>query len=529
MSAGHVSVTEGMAYVGQESVSNISAEAYLNYDKAFGKHHLSAVLGAGYYKVIDEGFGLAAFGFFTDTFGYNNISIASNKDEEEVDSYKTERTKLSQFLRLNYSYKDRYIITFTARRDGSSYFAENHKWGIFPSVSAAWRINEEAFMQKFTSLSDLKLRVGYGMVGNENVLGTNTISLYESGYNFLIGSTMRTGLALTQIENPDLKWETDYTLNVGVDFGFLGQRINGTVEYFHRGAKDLLDYQTLPSNNAVGQVAANIGETESKGFEFSINSQNIKSRHFNWETTFNISYFKANWVERNPEVSLASYIGEKDEIDAIYGWMTDGIITSEDEIPSYMPNANIGNVKYVDVNGDGVLDSSDVVKLGNSTPRWYLGFGNTFSWKNFDLNIYFYGAFGFKKTRGELPDTANMGDVGSAPYNTYTSIYDVWNSQTLTGWMPGIATNPYDSSNPTGTSDFYLMNASYVKLKNITLGYTLPESVFLKSRFIKGARFFIDAQNVATFTSYVGFDPELDVYNPYPQALSLSFGFNLNF
>lgn len=529
--ANQTTLDTGYASLGNAKVVNISTEAFLNYDKTFSEiHRFSAVLGAGYYKTMNDGFNMAAYDFFTDAFGYDNVGIASDKDRQAINSWRNERIKLSQFVRMNYSLMDRYIVTFTARRDGSSYFAENNKWGIFPSLSLAWRINEEAFMKDRTVFSDLKLRVGYGAVGNENVLGTNSMSLYKSGYNYLIGNTVHTGLALTQIENPDLKWETNYTLNIGIDYGLFNQRINGSIEFFHRGVKDLLDYQQLPSNNAVGRIAANIGETKSQGFEFSLRSDNLTSKDLQWETSFNLSYFKASWVKRNPEVELADYIGEKDELDAIYGWKTDGIITSKEDIPSYMPNANVGNIKYVDVNGDNVLDSKDVVKLGNKNPRWFAGLGNTFSYKGFDLNFYFYGAFGRKKSRGQIPDAAAIGNNGSAPGNTYVSIINgVWNSQNGTGWMPGIATNPYDSSNPSGTNDFYLMNGSYVKLKNVTLGYSLPKSVFANSKFIQGARFFIDAQNVATFTGYKGFDPELTTDNPYPQAVSLSFGFNLNF
>lgn len=540
--ADNVNAQEGMASLGYSKAINASVESFLNYDKTFGEaHHVSAVLGAGYYKTISESFGLSGSDFFTDAFGYNNVGIASDKDKERISSYRAERTKLSQFFRANYSFKDRYIVTFTARRDGSSYFAENNKWGFFPSASVAWRLSEEPFMQNAKAISNLKLRVGYGATGNENVLGTNSQSLYRSGYDFLIGSTMHTGLMLTQIENPELKWETDYTLNIGIDYGFFNQRINGSIEFFHRGVKDLLDYQILPSNNAVGRVAANIGETKSEGFEFSLNSDNLNIKTFNWETTLNISYFKASWVERNPEVALAEYIDEKGEIDAIYGWQTAGIIHSKSEIPSYMPDANVGNIKYVDRNGDGVLDAKDVVKLGNNTPRWMIGFGNTWSWKGFDLNIYLYSALGFKKyigtynsgtgrTYGQIPVAGNLGNNGNAPSNTYSNVMtDVWNSQNGQGWMPGIATNPYDSKNPSGANDFYLQDGSYVKLKNITLGYTLPQSIFLKSNFIRGARFFVDAQNVATITGYDGFDPELSTGNPYPQALSLSFGFNLNF
>lgn len=541
VSANNTSYQEGLASLGNSKAINASVESYLNYDKVFGTdHHLSAVLGAGYYKTTSDGFGLTAQDFFTDAFGYDNVGIASDKDRQTVTSTKSERTKLSQFFRANYSYKDRYIVTVTARRDGSSYFAENKKWGFFPSVSIAWRISEEEFLKGATALSNLKLRAGYGATGNENVLGTNSQSLYRSGYNFLIGNSVRTGLMLTQIENPELKWETDYTMNIGVDYGFFNQRFNGSLEFFHRGVKDLLDYQTLPSNNAVGRVAANIGETKSQGFEFSLNSDNLTSKELKWETTLNISYFKASWVKRNPEVTLAEYIGETDEIDAIYGWESEGIIKSKAEIPSYMSDAYVGNIKYKDQNGDGVLDSKDVVKLGNSTPRWMIGLGNTFSWKGFDLNFYFYSALGFKKalgthnnttgrTYGQIPVVSSIGNSGNAPSNTWATVTEIWNSQNGQGWMPGVATNPYDSSNPSGNSDFYLQDGSYIKLKNITLGYTLPQKLFTKSNFIHGARFFVDAQNVLTITSYDGFDPELSTGNPYPQALSLSFGFNLNF
>lgn len=527
----NVSMPDGQGQLGYSKATSLSAESFFNYDKTFRKdHRISAVLGAGYYKIQNYGFGLMGVGFFTDAFGADNVGIADDKERQRINSTRKERTKLSQFVRLNYSLMDKYIFTFTGRRDGSSYFSENNKWGFFPSLSFAWRVNEESFMKEKTIFSDLKLRVGYGTSGNENVLGKNSQSLYQSGYNYLIGNTMHTGLALTQIENPNLKWETNTTLNVGIDYGFLNQRVSGSIELFHRGVKDLLDFQILPSNNAVGRMAANIGETKSEGFEFSMRSVNITNTKFSWETNLNATFFKTNWVKRNPEVALADYIGEKDELDAIYGWKTDGIITSVTDIPSFMPNAVIGNVKYVDVNEDDILDSKDVVKLGNSTPRWFVGLGNSFSYKNFDLNFYFYGAFDYKKWRGQVPSAANLGNKGTAPGNTYISIKtDVWESQTETGWMPGIATNVYSSSNPSGNNDFFLMNGSYIKLKNITLGYTLPGSMFSQNKFIQGARFFVDAQNIATFTNYVGFDPEMQTDNPYPQALSLSFGFNIDF
>ena len=526
-------VANGMADLGQATVSNISGEIFANYDKIFNDiHHITALLGAGYYYTDNTGFGLAAYNFFTDGFGYDNVGIASDKDLEKVRSWRSDRTKLSQFARLNYSLKDCYMLTLTVRHDGSSYFAKNNKWGWFPSASIAWRISEENFMKGKTPFSELKLRAGYGAVGNENVVGSNSLAMYtyRSDYGHIFGKTTHTGLVMSQVDNPDLKWETDYTLNLGLDWGLFNQRLTGTIELFHRGAKDLIDYKSLPTNGPVGRVAANVGETESKGFEFSLNSYNITGDKFTWTTNFTASYFTANWVKRNPAVTLADYIGETDDIYAIYGWKTDGIIKSKSDIPSYMPNAQVGNIKYMDVNNDGVLDSKDVVNLGTSAPKWYVGLGNTFTYKGFDLNIYFYGSFGNLKTRGQIPDTDIIGNHGIAPGNTYVNVAtDVWNSQNGQGWMPGVASNSYDEQNPTGVNDFHLMSGSYVKLKNITLGYSLSDKLFLNSKFVRGVRFFLDAQNVATFTSYEGFDPELETGNPYPQALSLSIGLNMNF
>ena len=530
VSARNVTVTTGQAQWGSNNYESGSAEGFLNYDKVFGTdHRVSAVLGGGYYKNSGYGFGLMGVGFFTDAFGAGNVGIADDKDRSQLSSFRSERTKLSQFFRVNYSLKDKYVVTFTGRRDGSSYFAENNKWAFFPSASVAWRINEEAFIKNTTAISDLKLRVGYGTAGNENILGANSLSLYQSGYNYLIGSTLQTGLALTQVANPNLKWETDYTFNVGVDYGFFNQRLTGAIEYYIRGAKDLLDYQVLPANNAVGRVAANIGETQSRGFELSVRSLNISNDSFSWNTTVDFSKFKTTWVKRNPAVALPDYVGEKDQIGTIYGWKTDGIIRTAADIPGYMPNAELGNIKYVDVNNDGVLDSKDVVKLGISSPNTTVGFGNTFTYKGLDLNFFFYGAFGYKKTMGQIPNAAVIGNAGNAPGNTYINIMtDVWNSQTGAGWMPGIAPNVYDNSNPTRTNDFYLMSGNFVRLRSITLGYTMPSTLF-QNTAVTGIRFFLDAQNVAKFTKYKGFDPEFASENPYPQALSLSFGFNVNF
>lgn len=527
---------EGMAYVSNSRIGNYSGEAYLTYTKKTDRSNLSVLGGGGYYKTFTDGSSIEAIGFFTDAFQDYNLSIASDKDRTTLGSYKTERTKLSQYIRVNYTLDDKYLFTFNGRRDGQSYFAEGHKYGFFPGASVGWRISEEAFMQNHKVLSDLKLRVGYGAVGNE-ILSGNALDLYSSGTTaYVFGSTQYSGVAQSQIANPDLTWETDITANVGIDFGLWTGRITGSLDIFRKTAKDLLDEVPLPSNNAVGYMAANVGKTRSDGIELSIQSNNIHQQNFTWTTTFNISSYKNYWLERNTVVSLADYIGTKDRIRAIYGWKTDGIIQSTEDIPDYMPDANLGNIKYVDVNGDGTLDSEDVVNLGSSDPKINLGLGNTLTYKNWDLNFFFYGYLG-QKIFNNYAGITNTWTQFFSPdriaitnaQNTITEAKKIWSYSDPTGIYPGVASNAYDGNNPSGYSDFFLEKSSFVRLKNITLGYNAPASLFGASRFIKGGRMFIDVQNVAVFTRYKGYDPEISQANPYPQALSTTVGVNLSF
>ncbi|MFT2008520.1 TonB-dependent receptor [Pontibacter sp. 13R65] len=518
---------EGMANINSNRIGNYSGEGYLTYNKTFGQNNLSVVVGGGYYKTFSDGFGLEAVDFFTDAFGYNNVGAASNKERSNMQSYRNERTKLSQFIRMNYSIADKYIFTFTGRNDGASTFAENKKWGFFPGISAAWRLSEEAFLKDVNFLSDLKFRAGYGTSGNE-ITGNNAIALYSVGSPFLIGQTIYNGVALSQVDNPNLSWETDITVNLGLDFAFFNNRISGSFDIFRKTAKDLLDVIPLPSNNAVGFQYANVGTTRSDGVELSLNFVNIEGP-LSWTTTFNISSYKNYWVERNPVTPLAPYIEEGDRIREIYGWKTDGIINNVEDIPAHMPNARLGNVKYVDVNNDGKLDIDDVVKLGSNDPRFNLGLGNTFIYKNFDLNFFFYGFLGreiFNNYSG-FYDPMLLGIQNAR--NTLVGIRNLWTADNPNGTLPGIANNPYAGANASGNSDFYLEKGGFVRLKNITLGYNIPISIFGASRPISAARVFVDMQNVAVFTKYRGYDPEFTQANPYPQALSTTFGLNVTF
>jgi TonB-dependent starch-binding outer membrane protein SusC len=540
--ARNVQLPNGMAQILTNRIDNYSGEAYLTFNHQYKNSILTVVGGAGYYKSIYDGFGLQAVDFFTDAYTYNKVQAATDKTQGLMNSYKEERTKISQFIRINYSLLDKYLVSFVGRRDGSSIFAPNKKYGFFPGFSAAWRISQESFLKDVNSISELKLRAGYGTAGNESFIGNNSMKLYKDPYHFLIGPTNYTGVALSQIDNPDLTWETDATAGVGLDLGLFANRITATIDYFNKTKKDLLDYIQLPSDAAVGRVAAAVGSQKTQGWEFTITSNNLV-KEFIWSTNITLTTYTLKWSERNPQVTMDPWVKEKDPVYAIYGWETDGLLTNSSDTTGYMSNMtnrpSFGNIKYVDQNKDGKLDAKDVVLLADGTPKWSFGFDNKFKYKGFDLDIYIYGLLGRTISNGYRNFLSPVGLADNIyPSNTITEVKDVWSSDNPEGIYPGLSnsSNPYDGSNPTHNTapnntiynDFWLVNGSFARIKNITLGYTIPERLTNKLT-IKSVRFFIDVQNLYVFTKYKGIDPEVSDINPYPQALSTSFGLNVTF
>jgi len=524
----HTNLDEGMAQRSEITRDNYSLEGYLTYSRSFNNGVLNAVAGSGIYRAASEGFGLVAIGFFTDAFGYNNVSVADDIERNQLSSWKSERTKVSQFARINFTYLDKYIFSAVARYDGSSVFSENNKYALFPGVSAAWHIADEDFMANANWLNELKLRAGYGLAGNESVLSGNTLQLYSPGFTFLIGNTLRNGVTLTQIANPDLTWETVHTLNLGIDFGIFQNRIRGGIDVYQKTAVDLLAFTPLPFNNAVGQIADNVGSTRSRGIELSLSTINYSSSSILWTSDFNISYYESYWLERNPRVALPSYVGRRDPLGAIYGWQTAGIIRSDDDRPDHMPNANLGNLIYVDQNNDGVLNSEDVVIIGNSIPKWSLGFGNEITYKNFQFSFFVYGNLDFQRYNNFAPNILGLRLQGT-PLNTTTLAQDVWTSTNPDGTRPRVASNPYDGNNPTG-SDFDLQDASFIRIGDVSFSYTIPQRLFARSGTpISSAKVFLNVKDIGVITNYTGFDPEYTETNPYPKSYSMTVGVEIRF
>lgn len=543
--------TGGQANIAQYDKSDYLMELTANYSKRFGDHNLNALVGYSFQRFTDESLSAGNSQFLIDGFLYNNLG-AGAYPKPSVGSSASKSEMASFFGRINYSYKDRYLLTATMRADGASNFAKNNRWGYFPSVALGWRFTEEEFMQPLTSvLSNGKLRVSFGQTGNSNI-GNRAISYYSTGNNNEFGGTEQVGVYLSQMGNVDLKWETTTEWNVGVDLGFFKNRLNVTAEYFHKVVSDLLSERSLLGFQEVSTIAANIGETQSQGFELTINSTNFNTKNFGWNTDFTFSLYRDKWKTRDDSWKPSAYSVYDSPIRYQYGYLSDGLIQPGETV-DWMPGAIPGRVKIKDINGyvynedgsvkvdqhgiplksgkpDGKLDDADKVIYGSSDPGYLLGLNNTFRWKNFDLNIYFYGQFDLLNS-GSYKDLWLTGASGMTGivnmyrgYNMPVSAKDVWTSDNQSAVRPGY----FQDKSTWGIGDYYLQKSWFVRCRNITLGYTIP--VNQGRNILSNVRVYFDVNNPFTITPYDGLDLETDnsVW-AYPNVRSFSLGVDITF
>lgn len=541
--------TGGQANIAQYDKSDYLMELTANYSKRFGDHNLNALVGYSFQRFTDESLSAGNSQFLIDGFLYNNLG-AGAYPKPSVGSSASKSEMASFFGRINYSYKDRYLLTATMRADGASNFAKNNRWGYFPSVALGWRFTEEEFMQPLTSvLSNGKLRVSFGQTGNSNI-GNRAISYYSTGNNNEFGGTEQVGVYLSQMGNVDLKWETTTEWNVGVDLGFFKNRLNVTAEYFHKVVSDLLSERSLLGFQEVSTIAANIGETQSQGFELTINSTNFNTKNFGWNTDFTFSLYRDKWKTRDDSWKPSAYSVYDSPIRYQYGYLSDGLIQPGETV-DWMPGAIPGQVKIKDINGyvynedgsvkvdqhgiplksgkpDGKLDDADKVIYGSSDPGYLLGLNNTFRWKNFDLNIYFYGQFDLLNS-GSYKDLWLTGASGMTGivnmyrgYNMPVSAKDVWTSDNQSAVRPGY----FQDKSTWGIGDYYLQKSWFVRCRNITLGYTIP--VNQGRNILSNVRVYFDVNNPFTITPYDGLDLETDnsVW-AYPNVRSFSLGVDI--
>ncbi|BDD10698.1 SusC/RagA family TonB-linked outer membrane protein [Fulvitalea axinellae] len=517
---------KGFGSISQIERYNHLFELTASFNKEIGQLALSGVAGYSEEEFNFESQYLDNNDFITDQFLYNNLG-SGQADRPGVKSEKSLTRFRSYFGRLNLNWKSRYLLTLTMRADGSDRFGENNKWGYFPSAALAWRVIEEDFMKDQGIFSDLKVRTSYGQIGNSNI-GGNAFAYYSVGSSYGFGNKIVKGVEQTSLANPDLKWETTTEVNLGIDIGLFDDRVYATFEVYRKTVDDLLSKRTLASYLPINQVAANIGSTQSQGWELTLNTQNLKGE-LEWNTSVTLGHYEDRWKTRNPEVILKVYESEDDPLGAKFGYLSDGLVAIGEE---FGPNPGLipGEIKVKDINGldedgnltgepDGKINDADRVLLGTSRPDLNIGITNNFKYKNFDLSIYMYGSL----DRDRYDD--NMRNLGilQRENNSNDLTYDAWSSENLGGTLPSGIKTTYS-----GNSDFYRTNVDFIRLKNITLGYTFND-LLSGSRLVKSARMFVDMNNVAVFSNYDTGDPETDSWAAYPFPFTVTVGASIQF
>ncbi len=502
---------------------NYTVENVLNYERDFGKHSLFFT---GVYSFEENNFssnGLKASGFPHDILTWYAADQASLIEP----SYGYSKTNLlSQMLRFNYVFDDRYLFTLTGRRDGYSGFGEEDKWGFFPSFALGWNIANESFFPFSETVDMLKLRISWGENGNQ-ALGAYETLTRLSGQDYVFGSTTLPGYVPSKLGTGNLSWEKTENFNVGVDFALFKSRIRGDLNYYVANTTDLLLDRTISPIHGIGEITQNIGETRNSGFELSINSANIKTNDFSWSTSLNMAF------TNNEIVSLYGILDEdgneiddvanswfiNEPIQVIYDYEVIGVWQLGEEEEADVYGSEPGMVKIRDVDEDGDVDAEDRVILGQRDPDFTWGLNNGFNYKDFGLSVFVHGMHGMLKYNSLKTD------------NVWTDISR--NTTKKNWWTPENPTNDFyansedGSSSGSGNANYY-ENAGFVRIKDITLSYNLPNNILNRIGLSK-ARVYFTGRNLMTITDFGGMDPELDGQRGIPLQKEYVFGLNIGF
>ena len=511
---------------------------YFLFDQTFNKkHHLSIMAGtSAQWNKFDY------MNAQKNVFMFDNIHEMDNGQEMySIGGNQSEWSLMSLMARLNYSYADRYLLTATVRRDGSSRFGADNRWGTFPSVSLAWRPSKEEFFPENKVVNDLKIRAGYGVtgslasVGNYGYLASYDLAIYSFG---TAGKEQATLFART-LANPSLHWEEVAQTNVGVDIAFLDSRIQFSVDGYLKDTRDMLVKASIPITSGFEDTSTtytNAGKVRNSGIEMSLHTVNFAGE-FNWETDINTTWNKNRIIDLNSDIpnyinqinnSYVTMLANGYPINVFYGYVTDGVFQNQTEIDkhAYQPGAEPGDIRFSDLNNDGVINDSDRTVIGNPNPSWLFSMNNRFEWKGLELNIYLQGVAG-----NQIFNANNVTNTGmSSATNQTTAVLGRWTGEGTSNTMPrAVYADPNQNNR---VSDRFIEDGSYLRVKNITLAYSFPQRL-LNRIHVEGLRLALSCENVATITGYSGFDPEVSINgidaSLYPIPRTFSVGLNLTF
>ncbi len=531
-------------------------ENTLAYDKKIDKHSFAVVLGQSAKKYTGRYLWGQRYLLTSEDPSKANIDfangLASDGDQMVAGSASSPSTMASYFGRLSYNFDERYMFQATVRRDGSSNFGQNNKWAVFPSVSFGWNVTNESFMTNVKPqwLTNLKVRASWGKNGNSSIGAFKYVALTSAGNNYAFGAgenaTIVSGVKPSITPNPDLKWEESEQTDLGLDFGFFRNALNFTVDYYVKKTNDMLIEMPIPSYVGESKPWGNVGSMRNTGLELEANYRFNLSK-WNFRVGANATYLTNKLLDLGNSTgynNLDSYanVGTISRAQNgfcypfFYGYKTNGIFQNWGEVNSYtnndnsliQPSAQPGDVKFVDLDGNGVINDNDRTKIGKGMPDWTYGFNLSISNKNFDFSMVIQGSIGNK-----IYDATRRTDLRSVNLPSY--MWDRWTGEGTSNKMPRFTWA--DNNKNWQSSDLFVKDGSYMRLKNIQLGYTLPESLTNKL-FISNLRLFVASENLLTFAKYEGFDPEVGTSGGtsigidrgcYPQARTWTFGINLNF
>ena len=475
-------------------------------------------------------------------FMFDNVHEMDNGEEMyAIGGNETEWALLSYMARVNYSYEDRYLLTATIRRDGSSRFGKKHRWGTFPSVSVAWRASQEKWFPKNDYINDLKVRAGYGVTGSQASVGNYSYlaSYNTSVYPFGISSGNQTALVSSTLANPYIHWEEVAQTNIGFDASLFNSRVMFSFDAYLKETRDMLVKASITITSGFEDTTTtytNAGKVRNQGIEMSLHTINLTGE-LGWETNLTATYNKNKIKDLNSDVpyyinqinnSYVTMLAKDYPINVFYGYVTDGIFQNQSEVNTHavQPGAEPGDIRFRDLNNDGVINDSDRTVIGNPNPSWLFSMNNSLSYKGFELSVFLQGIAGNKIYNANNIDNTGM----AAAYNQTTDVLKRWQGEGTSNSMPRAVFG--DPNQNTRVSDRFVENGSYPRLKNITLSYTFPKQWLQKAQ-IENARLSLSCENVATITGYSGFDPEVGIngidQNRYPISRTFSLGLNFNF
>ena len=542
----------------------------LTYDKSFDKHHLTLTGVVEQQVVSSYGSYIDAQGFFSDETGVNDLGGASQINSKS--SYDNKRAINSYLGRVNYSFNNKYLFTISYRADGASVFGANNKWGYFPSLSLAWKASEEQFVKDCGVFSDLKVRGSWGKTGNQAIDPYGSLDAIGSGYNYPYNGTESTdiGYAMTRAANPNLKWETTAQTNLGLDFGFLDNRLTASIDLYKKNTENLLLNRPVPSYTGFSVLLDNVGSLENKGLELTLGGTPLKG-DFTWNTSANISFNRSEVTQLLNDLPMAirtntgggyniysnsfslMYLQVGQPMGQMRGYVNEGTWSESERTEAALYAQLPGDPKWKDLNGDSLITrgngipfesggTGDVAVIGNSSPDFVYGWNNNMSYKAFSLSILFQGSYGndiFNATRIKIEDPS----IGASP-----TLDDRWTPDNQNTDVPAFISQATRRDAQLGPakvkigndnrSSRWVEDGSYFRLKNLTFGYNLPSSLIEKIN-LTSLRVFVTGTNVFTLTKYTGYDPEVSSFNlgtdsgrgidisNYPTVKTVTFGINV--